>query len=503
MKLSYNKINQDNLKQLSELASSVHSDLKQFEDKDFIHPRAVQVFICATQFLSKQDNILANIAISSYWLKQLDQYIYLTELLQVFNQQDTNNNHLDFDEDFDEEISEEEFFDYWSSGHFAQPLNDLMTDGMDIIQATNKLKPLQEETLIAYCILHFPLAFKDLGITNEPTDDLYPLTYHALFEIGDSTQALHLGFDFTRYPLPQTPENFPFITIDFFNHKDQVLHITNNEKNIAIQAIKSPSVRNLHLLVGHELSADEDFSIFQSQWSDKTSKALDILQYHAEDAFECFKSFTRTLVSNDQEHIVSYSLQDIPYVSTINLIHRDDIDYLDDLIHENGHHFLNSLLNLDELIIEDDEKIFFSPWRNAKRPIRGLYHAYCTFAWAKILFASLTKKVIESSDPKDLLAPYIPEMNNSQIQKIVFRFLEETIMLNHCKSQLDWAYRVDNKITDAGQKIVSEFTDSIDRYKDLEEHSFEWIKKHSALEYEKLISLDRELKKQVESLNLR
>jgi len=82
-------------------------------------------------------------------------------------------------------------------------------------------------------------------------------------------------------------------------------------------------------------------------------------------------------------------MQSLPGYSSLNMFDRDQIDLMDDLLHENGHHYLNTFLNHQDLINEDDDKIYYSPWRKALRPVRGIYHATFTFFWALELFYQL------------------------------------------------------------------------------------------------------------------
>jgi hypothetical protein len=117
--------------------------------------------------------------------------------------------------------------------------------------------------------------------------------------------------------------------------------------------------------------------------------ALANLYQFAPKSFARVKALTHTIVAVKDAGIVSYSSQDLPGFSSINLWHRDDLDLLDDLVHESGHHFLNLILSQKKLIVENQEELFYSPWRKTPRPIRGIYHGYLTFYWALKLFEEL------------------------------------------------------------------------------------------------------------------
>jgi hypothetical protein len=121
-----------------------------------------------------------------------------------------------------------------------------------------------------------------------------------------------------------------------------------------------------------------DFDMLE-QHTQRIEQAIERIQRYSPSSFERLSVFTQVLIPLKQEELVSYSEQNLPGVSIINLYNRDDLDLMDDLLHENGHHHLNYYLNQEELLIEADEKIFYSPWRESLRPIRGIFHAVFYF----------------------------------------------------------------------------------------------------------------------------
>jgi len=157
-----------------------------------------------------------------------------------------------------------------------------------------------------------------------------------------------------------------------------------------------------------------------TKYIDKINLAYTKIKEVSPDLYEALITFTKYIVPSSEEEIVSHSTDELPGFSTINLLHRDEIDLLDDLLHENGHHYLNHFLNHAHLLNEDDEKIFYSPWRESLRAIRGIFHAYLTFYWAFYLFRELVTK---SDDYR----------NNSKCHA---RFLEEYYMLNYSYDDL-------------------------------------------------------------------
>lgn len=188
---------------------------------------------------------------------------------------------------------------------------------------------------------------------------------------------------------------------------------------------------------------------FYNSKFNELSKALQIIKKHSPASFESLSYLTGFIVPLDEPGIVSYSSQFLPGISCINIFERDFIDLIDDLVHENSHHHLNMILNTNELIFEDDKDIFYSPWRRAFRPIRGLYHAVFTFFMGCKLFFDLTEA----------------ETNLDQA-KLKSRFAEEYLMLIFCEKQILGAYNI-SLISDDGMELMKSLYNEIDKMKPL------------------------------------
>jgi hypothetical protein len=175
----------------------------------------------------------------------------------------------------------------------------------------------------------------------------------------------------------------------------------------------------------------------------RTTRAIIKLQQYYPEGLIAFFHFTNTIVIIDRKEFVSFSAQNLPAISSLNYYHRDFVDHMDDLLHENGHHILNAQLRKKKLIAENDEQIFYSPWRNTLRPIRGIYHAHLTFMWALLLFKNLILNgALNDSD-----------LTKSEKQKIIFRFLEELAMLQYSREDLEIAYKF-KLVTKTGMNLV-------------------------------------------------
>lgn len=168
-------------------------------------------------------------------------------------------------------------------------------------------------------------------------------------------------------------------------------------------------------------------------FSSRIELALKLIKFYSPTSWERFNAFTEVIIPINAEELVSYSHQELPGYSMINLYHRDFIDLLDDLLHENGHHHLNYYLNLDKLIEEPKELDYFSPWRNSPRPLRGIYHAFFTFFWAYNLFRDL---IVNAKNPQSLY-----QFSKAEWKKIHYRVIEEYYMLTFSYEDLKKAKR--------------------------------------------------------------
>ena len=182
-------------------------------------------------------------------------------------------------------------------------------------------------------------------------------------------------------------------------------------------------------------------------FSTRIEVASKIIKHFSPDSWVRFSAFTEIVIPIKQEELVSYSHQELPGTSMINLFHRDFVDLLDDLLHENGHHHLNYYLNLDELIQEPVDCIYYSPWRRTLRPLRGIYHAYFTFFWAFKLFSDMAK-----SKELDSIWYLFSDLEK---EKITWRAVEEYWMLDYSFGDLQMA-RKQGLITKVGWDLILE-----------------------------------------------
>ncbi len=202
-------------------------------------------------------------------------------------------------------------------------------------------------------------------------------------------------------------------------------------------------------LMTHSLKEMKSFSY-------RIETALKIIKKYSPTSWDRFVAFTEVIVPIKQKEFVSYSHQDLPGYSMINLYHRDFVDLMDDLLHENGHHHLNYYLNLGTLIEEPLDNIYYSPWRRTPRPLRGVFHAYFTFFWAFKLFADLARaKTLDET-----LYPFTP----LEKEKIYWRVCEEFYMLNYTYQELKWAHKK-GLIYPTGWELIQEQQKELNKFK--------------------------------------
>lgn len=187
-----------------------------------------------------------------------------------------------------------------------------------------------------------------------------------------------------------------------------------------------------------KLANDQDF-----QRAADIKHALTRIEQASPKSFERLRAFTRVLIPSDREEIVSYSSQYLPGYSVINMKHRDQLDLIDDLLHENGHHHLNHYLWIEDLFEENPEEIFYSPWRKSPRPIRGIYHGVFTFYFAQQIYFDLAMWCETDSH----------DFTEAEQEKIYDRLIEESLMLETTFDDIDWAYK-QGWIYESGYELI-------------------------------------------------
>lgn len=403
-----------------------------------------------------------------YWLNLVDNLIYVIQLHED----------LLLEEDIDtEELTEleNELFNFWNESEFAESFLSQLNDGSPVIEASNNLIPLQENQIVSFYVMnisHYRQEFSDA------------LMYHVIPELGDFEKRIYLTDHHLPVNLKKVPDTFPSLPLLSISPEEQKVILEIEGKNLELSFGPQPETITLEERSIYVLPSCDEGIKRLDEFKKNIQQALSNLRKVAPHLYETFKSFTHTIVPINEEGIVSYSMQSLPGYSSINLFDRDSIDLMDDLLHENGHHYLNTYLNYMDLIHEDDDKIYYSPWRKALRPIRGIYHATFTFYWALELFLSLNK----ASEEKALTFTKVEKV------KIKTRFLEEYFMLEYCRSDLAHAFK-NKRITKEGNQLINMVLDRVAYNKIEVAPIMNELKELDSAAHSKIIAFKEELNK--------
>ena len=372
-----------------------------------------------------------------YWSNLVDNIVYVIQLHEE----------LLLEDDMDtEELTEveDELFNFWNDSELAESFLNFLNDGSPVIEASNNLLALLENQIISFYVLH-------LNAYQQVFDDA--LMYQTIPELGDFEKKFYLGDEHRKVLLKKTPETFPSLPLRFISPEKKSISIEISDKAVTLPIDTTPVSLVIDELQLFILPNSDSGEKRYEEFKKNISKALANIKKVAPHLHTTFKSFTHTIIPVDEKGIVSYSMQSLPGYSSINMFERDQLDLMDDLLHENGHHYLNTMLNHQDLINEDDDKIYFSPWRKALRPIRGIYHAAFTFYWALELYYHL-----EIASEAEIL-----NFSKEEKIKIKQRFLEEYYMLNFCRSDLQHAFK-NKRVTKDGNELIKMIYERISCY---------------------------------------
>lgn len=429
----------------SKLKKNVERSYRDFiEDLRHDFQRGFETDVVDSLFLEQLNDIIHDEAfdrytdLNFYWLNLVDNLIYVIQLHEEL---------LGEDEIDSDELSalEDELFEFWNDSELAESFLNFTQDGLLVIEASNNLIPLLENQIISFYIVHINTALQEFSD---------PLMYQIIPELGDSEKRIFITSKHLNVDLKTKPATYPVIPLLEVGINEKAFAVEINDKKevlkISSDFIKDLKVNNKSLFV---IPQCEDGEKKLEEFKKNILKALNNIQTASPLLLDTFTSFTHTIIPVNEAGIVSYSMQSLPGYSCINMFDRDQIDLMDDLLHENGHHYLNVYLNHVELIEEDDDEIYYSPWRKALRPIRGIYHAVLTFYWAMELFANLNKAIATG-------ALTFTKVETIKIKK---RFLEEYFMLDYCRLDLKHAFK-NKKVNKDGMVLVDASYARIDAY---------------------------------------
>jgi hypothetical protein len=176
---------------------------------------------------------------------------------------------------------------------------------------------------------------------------------------------------------------------------------------------------------------------------------------------EVLALLTTRIVPLKAKGVVSFSYRHRPGLSFINCFDRDNLDLIDDLIHENSHHHLNLLLRKHVMYHGDhNQQIFYSPWRRSLRPLRGILHAAFTFTMGAMLFERLSTWASERGGSVRWTRAGLTQRD---LQRARFRCLEEVESVRYSIQDLEYASWHLKWLTGSGQRLVKQLAETIEQ----------------------------------------
>ena len=199
----------------------------------------------------------------------------------------------------------------------------------------------------------------------------------------------------------------------------------------------------------------------------RIGRAWTIIKAAWPEGHEVLSLLTARIIPLKAKGVVSFSYRHRPGLSFINCFDRDNLDLIDDLIHENSHHHLNLLLRKQILYHGDrNQQIFYSPWRRSLRPLRGILHAAFTFTMGAMLFERLSTW---ASGRAGLARWKRARLASRDLQRARFRCLEEVESVRYSIQDLEYASRHLKWLTGSGQRLVKQLAEAIEQV----EHTIE------------------------------
>ena len=186
----------------------------------------------------------------------------------------------------------------------------------------------------------------------------------------------------------------------------------------------------------------------------RLDRALTVIEAAWPEGSRLLGLLTARIVPLKARGVVSFSYRHRPGLSFINCFDRDDLDLIDDLIHENSHHHLNLLLRKYVMHRRDrNQEIFYSPWRRSLRPLRGILHATFTFTMGAILFERLSTWAVSGH----------ATLTPTQLLRARFRCLEEVASVEYSLRDLDYAGEKLDWLTTHGMALVGSLRRELER----------------------------------------
>lgn len=465
-KAFHNKLQSSLEKEYMHFIDDVREDLKNGFTTDIVD----------TQFLDQLNDIIHDEVFDKYsplkfyWMNLLDNLIYIIQLHEeILNSEEYNEDNRNLSD------AEEELSALWNDSEFSKTFNEMLSEGTPVIEASDQLISLYENQIIAFYVLH-------INQFQQEFDDA--IVYQSIKEIGDSEKRIYLSDSHHYVELNPIPESFPSLPIKSFKPNEDTLTFEIKEEDINFKIKKNPfqfkfENQNYFLLPNCELGIKKAKSFLEN-----IEEALKCIKIANPKLCTLFTSFTHTVVPINEEGIVSYSLPALPGFSCLNMFEGDLIDLMDNLVHQSAAHMLNTANNINDLVVDNDDKQYYSPWKRTLKPIKSIYTSFFNFYFSFELFHSLNK-AIESKSLK---------INKEDSLKIKSRTIEEFYFLKFASRDLEQAAKL-RKITKFGSELILPISQTIKTLDKEMAQIEENLKKSSEVHYEHILFVKKNLDK--------
>ncbi|HEU4684295.1 MAG TPA: HEXXH motif-containing putative peptide modification protein [Nitrospira sp.] len=212
------------------------------------------------------------------------------------------------------------------------------------------------------------------------------------------------------------------------------------------------------LRYGHDRRPESVIPTHRKQ-IERIARAWDVVRRAWPEGHQVLALLTRRIVPLRAKGVVSFSFRHRPGLSFINCFDRDNLDLIDDLVHENSHHHLNLLLRKHVMYHHDaNQQIFYSPWRRSLRPIRGILHAAFTFTMGAVLFERLSSW---AESPAGMQQWQSAGLTKDDAMRARFRCLEEIESVRYSVEDLEYAGHRLKWLTRAGAGLVRQLGEAL------------------------------------------
>ena len=302
--------------------------------------------------------------------------------------------------------------------------------------------------------------------------------FDASFERAEQAYTIPIGIDGSAVVAPATIRKAigaPSRQIAFVLTKDEIAlrpgaHTVGTRRGTAVKwhwprrdAVRQGAARSESLTIGPTLHYGKNrepksLSVTDPRQAARIVRAWQTIREAWPEGHALLELLTSRVIPLNAPGVVSFSYRHRPGLSFINCFERDNLDLIDDLIHENSHHHLNLLLRKHVLYHRDrNQQIFYSPWRRTLRPLRGILHATFTFTMGALLFARLSAW----AETRRGMAQWREAgLTGRQLVRARFRCFEEVESVRYSLLDLEYARRL-KWITTAGARLVKQLERAI------------------------------------------